>query len=152
MTALRTALALALALAFGAACTKDVAPLVDNAFAPGQRYRYATRDTEPESTFLVLKVEQHEAAGRVVHIRTDGLKLKNASDSSGYSDTITHMPFAEDALRSSTRDLVKEAEALPDFQLAYDTWRQAFFDDGAGIFTVPLGQAVQVMENAIRAR
>jgi hypothetical protein len=154
---LALALALALALGLAAACTKG-APLEEEpppaaasegAFAPGERYRYASRASEPDATFLVLKVEEHEATGRIVHVRADGLKLKNPSDPSGYADTITHMPFADAALRSSAKARVAAGVPVPDFAAAYDNWRRAFKDDGAGVFTVPLAEAVQVMENAI---
>lgn len=155
MDALRITLALACALT--AACTKPSA--ADEvklgaagesaSFAAGQRWSYAARPSEPSATFLVLKVEDDKSLGRIVHIRADGLRLKNDADPSGYSDAITHMPFSEAALRASAKARVGEAEPVPDFTTAYDTWRAAFSEENAGVFTTPLAEAVQVMENAI---
>lgn len=115
----------------------------------GQEWSYQTRPRESSSTLIILKIEADRAAGRIVHISVRGLRLKNPRVKGGLSARVPHMPFAEDALRKSLVKLVRDSVTVPPFERAYSEWRRAYEGGKIGPFTVPIGEAVELMEKAL---
>ena len=110
----------------------------------GEVWTYKTRPGEESSTVTILKRE--ELAGKpVIHIRVDGLKVKNSHAPKGLSDSIPHMPFDEAALTRSLVKKLKSVEKLPDFSEGYAEWKNA----KGGVFTIPLKDAVSFIEQTI---
>jgi len=125
-------------------------PAAPPPFVAGQVWRYDHRPGEEGSTVHVIRVESEPRSGTVVHVSVHGLRLRNPMAPGGTSDRIGHMPFAEDALRRSVRDLVGERDADAAAQEGYDAWRGAFERGEAGVFTVTLAEAVGMMELALQ--
>ena len=73
-------------------------------------------------TLTVLHVEPH-GDGTVVHVR---------------AGRIGHMPFAAEAVAASVVEHVGDEEPGEDWREGYGQWREA----GAGVFTVPVAEAV----------
>lgn len=115
----------------------------------GQTWYYRTRPGDEGSTFTVLKVETHPELGVIVHITVQGIRIKNPQVPNGFSGGISHMPFAEEAIDNSVLNMVSEANPLPDYQEGYEEWRTAFENGSAGIFSITVAEAVDVMENAL---
>lgn len=110
-------------------------PLMTNAadLQQGQVWAYKTRPGESDSTLTVLKVERYNDLGTVVHIRVDGIRMKNPLKGNVITD-IPHLPFKESAVRRSVTKLVRTLSSLPEFQDGYDTWKKAYLAGEAGAF------------------
>ncbi len=117
-------------------------------FKEGQAWKYHTRENEPHSRVIVLKVEQYENTGEVIHISVIGLSMKNEHDSSWLGEDISHMPFSKEALMKSVNIFDKMVE-VPDFSEGYAIWKDAFDKGKAGVFSVSVSEAVDFMEQTI---
>ena len=118
-------------------------------FKVGQVYKYQNRPQEPNSTFTVLKVEPDEKLVNIVHVSIAGLKMKNPKSKNGFSDSIGHMPFSEAALGASATKKVQENGKLTDYQASYKQWKAAYEKQTAGAFSVPVSEAVAIMEETL---
>lgn len=118
----------------------------ESRYKVGQVWSYKTRSQEKKSTFIVVKVESHPKLGNIIHIALRDLKMKNPHSPDGISDTANHLPFAEEAINKSAVKLLKEKADLPDYEEGYGMWREAFDDGRAGIYTITIAEAVNVME------
>lgn len=118
-------------------------------FKVGQVWNYRTRPEDVGSTFTVVKVEESEKLGVIVHISLGGLKFKNPHHPSGFSETVSHMPFSETAIEDSVTTMVRDGADLPEFEDGYAEWRRAFDAGKAGVFTITVAEAVGGMEAAM---
>jgi hypothetical protein len=114
---------------------------------PGQVWAYHARPGEAGSTITVLKVENYNDLGRVVHIRVDGVQIKNPVKGNVVTD-IPHLPFKEAAIQKSITKLVRQASALPQFQDGYDTWKQAYLAGRAGAFDITVSATLDALLGA----
>ena len=118
-------------------------------YKAGQMWSYKTRPGEGKSYFIIVKIENDAKLGTIVHVAMRGLKMKNPRSPDGISDKVNHMPFTEDAVNRSALKLLKEKVELPDYEKGYQMWRDAFDAERAGVYTITLAEAVQVMETAL---
>jgi hypothetical protein len=114
---------------------------------PGQTWSYKTRPGEPDSTLTVLKVEKYNDLGAVVHIRVDGIKMKNPIKGNVITD-IPHLPFKEAAVQESITKQISKSSAIPPFQDGYDTWKKAYLAGQAGAFATSVGATLDAMLGA----
>jgi hypothetical protein len=63
-------------------------------------------------------------------------------------DHLPHAPVTRQALEASVTELVQEGAALPDISEGYAVWLLAFEKGQAGVFTLPVAQIVQHIEDA----
>ncbi len=126
--------------------------LAEPDLAAGQIWSYQTRPSEESSKVTVLKIESDEKLGGIIHIRVDGLQLKNPAVASGVGEVIQHLPYSETALRKSLLRLSGSVEPLPAFDEGYRTWRSALDRGEAGVFTVPVSEAVSFVEQTLNAQ
>jgi len=117
-------------------------------FKEGQTWQYHTRVNEPDSRVIILKIEQYDNTGEVIHISVIGLSMKNEHDSSWLGEDISHMPFSKEALMKSVNIFDKMVE-VPDFSEGYAIWKDAFDKGKAGVFSVSVSEAVDFMEQTI---
>ncbi|AKZ64662.1 hypothetical protein F506_20175 [Herbaspirillum hiltneri N3] len=99
----------------------------------GQVWAYKTRPGESESTVTVLKIEQYKDLGQVIHVRIDGIRMRNPIKGNIVTD-IPHLPFRSAAVQRSVTKLIRKSSTVPDFKEGYDTWRQAYDVGKAGAF------------------
>ena len=118
-------------------------------FAPGQVWAYATRPGESASRFTVYRVESHPKLGEVVHIHVTGVRIKNHHAPGGFSGEIGHLPYSGQALRQSVTQLESSSAPLPPSESGYSQWRSAFDAGKAGVWTLPLSEAVAAMEKVL---
>lgn len=121
----------------------------DDTFSVGQVWAYHTRTGEEHSTFQILKIEEYEETGTVIHIYVNGLKVKNPHIPSGFSEEIGHLPMSKEAVSKSITNLVSEDSELHDFKEGYGNWKQAFDDGKAGVFSATVKEAVEYVEGAM---
>jgi hypothetical protein len=117
-------------------------------YAPGQVWRYKTRDGDADSTLTVLKVEWYPHIGNVVHVCVERVHLANAPGPQEHISRIAHMPFGEGALDASVTEVIGMADPLPDFEEGYREWRHSFDAEEAGVFVVPVRQAAAFIDQA----
>lgn len=121
----------------------------DSKYKVGQMWSYKTRQKETGSYFIVLKVENHPQMGNIIHIFVGGLKMKCRQSPECLIDKAGHLPFSESAVDGSAVKLLKEKVALPDYKEGYNLWREAFDAERAGVYTVTIDKAVEIMEATI---
>jgi hypothetical protein len=117
----------------------------------GQVWQYKNRVGEEDSTFTVVKVELQYAKTVVVHIAVSNIKLSLPGEGPEKESEISHIPFSEEALDASVLTLLDAVVDLPAFEEGYETWRSAFLDGQAGMFSVEVAQAVNFMEKALNS-
>jgi hypothetical protein len=126
----------------------------DSVYQPSQEWSYKTRPGEDNATFTVCKVEQHSKYGVIIHISLGGLNVKNPMQKTGFSDSISHLAFCEDAIDRSVVKIILKEPPLPedvqeDFELAYRDWRTDFEAGKAAVFSVTVAEALDYIEHAI---
>jgi hypothetical protein len=82
--------------------------------------------------------------GNIVHIALRELKLKKPNGE--FIETADHLPFAEEWIDKSAIKLLKEKVDLPKYEEGYGIWREAFDAGTAGVYTITIAAAVDVME------
>lgn len=128
---------------------KDRSQEPDSKYKVGQQWSYHSRPGEEESFFVVVRIDHDAKLGNIVHIAMGRLKMKNRRSPDGISENVNHMPFAEEAINKSKPKLLKEKAELPSFEEGYRMWRKAFDDGQAGIYTISIAEAVDVMETGL---
>jgi hypothetical protein len=134
---------------FGVTQDSMLKDTTESRYKVGQKWRYKTRPYDKGSYFIVEKVENHPKLGNIIHIAVRDLKMKNPRSPDGISDKVNHMPFAEEAINKSAIKILKEKVDLPDYEEGYNMWREAFNAGRAGIYTITLAEAVDVMEASL---
>jgi hypothetical protein len=130
--------------AHGKGQDSELRDTTESRYKVGQIWSYKTRPNEKKSSFIVLKVESHPKLGKIIHIALRDLKLRKPNGE--FIETAQHLPFAEEAIDKSAVKLLKEKADLPDYEEGYGIWREAFDDGKAGIYTITVAEAVDVME------
>ena len=115
----------------------------------GQKWSYQSRSGEEKSYLVIVKIEHDPKLGKIIHIAMRGLRMKNPHSPDGISENVNHMPFAQEAIDKSGLKLLKEKTDLPGFEKGYQSWREAFDEGNAGIYTITVAEAVQVMEASL---
>lgn len=118
-------------------------------FQPGQVWTYQHRPGEEGSRLTVLLVEPQPNLGSIIHIRLEGLTVKNPSAPDGVARAIAHLPYAEASLASCVGQLEQGHAAVPEFEDGYRAWKTAFAQGKAGVWTMPLAQCVETMEKIL---
>ena len=121
----------------------------ESKFHVGEKWSYHARPGEERSSLTIVKVESSPKLGVIVHVSLDGLRIKSAHGSSGFSETISHMPFAEAAMENSVTTLAVAKAPLPPFEEGYREWRRAFDAGKGGIFTITVAEGVDFIETAL---
>ena len=119
----------------------------DPKFSPGQLWSYHTRKGEESSTITILRVESLPKIGVIVHVRIEGIHLKNCSG--GPSPTsIGHSPISREALDQSVTKQLEQRRALPDYEAGYNKWRQAC----GGVYTISVADVLKADEETFNSR
>ena len=121
----------------------------DDKFAVGQVWHYETREGEEESVLTIVKLDQADSLGPIIHVHIQGLKIKSPTAPSGFSDVIHHIPFSKDALMKSVTEKVGQVEQLPDFMEGYEQWHEAFIAGNGGVFATPVKEAIAYVEQGL---
>jgi len=115
----------------------------------GQEWNYKTRQGEENSTLKILKIEEYLQHGKVIHISIGGLKVRNPNSKEGIAEEFTHIPISEKALDESVTELKNENSKIPKYIEGYSYWKKEFDKGQAGVFSIPVSEIVNSMEEAI---
>ena len=119
-------------------------------YKPGQVWTYETRDGEDASRLTVVKVDQHEKFGCIVHVFISDIAIDCPSAPGGVVKNIHHAPYTEEALDESVVELDSQGVKLPDFQAGYREWKAAFDNGDAGVFPFVVADGIAAMEAAMQ--
>jgi hypothetical protein len=123
----------------------EPSPAIDAKYVPGQVWSYHSRDNEPDATITILKVESLPKIGVVLHIRLDGIHLRNCSGGPE-PDQIEHAPFTRDAIDRSVVRLIRTGN-VPPFQEGYENWHEHC----GGVYTITVAQMIAVDEQTFNS-
>lgn len=126
------------------ACSKQPTTPVSK-FRAGQVWAFTPPAHQPHARLTVLRVEDHEKLGTIVHIAISGVSYGN-----GHTE-LSHLPFAEHALEQSVTSLERESGPVPDYAEGYTHWREAFDAGEGGVFTVSVAEAFDVVVQAMKS-
>lgn len=115
-------------------------------FEVGQIYGFKSRAQDPDPKVYIVKLDDGGPKGQIVHTHIKGLKIKTPLSKSGFTDHIVHLPFTESALENSSLIYLETTKELPDISTGYQSWLKGFEDKKAGIFHIPLIDAINFIE------
>jgi hypothetical protein len=118
-------------------------------YVVGQEWNYKTRTGEEKSTLKILKIEDYPKHGKMIHISIGGLKVGDPDVEKGFAKEFTHIPITEEALDKSVTKLKNEKVKLPSKIDGYDYWKEEFDQGIAGVFSIPVSEIVDLMEESI---
>jgi hypothetical protein len=124
------------------------APAVAASFEEGQIWHYQARPGEEASRLFIARIDRGIGTQTIYHIYLDGLKLKNPLYEGGVQDRLPHAPVTRRSLETSVTELLEENATMPDIAEGYAAWLLAFEKGQAGVFTLPVNQIVQHIEDA----
>jgi hypothetical protein len=106
----------------------------DSRYKPGQVWSLRLPEA-PQARLTILRVESLLGEGTIVHVAVSEVPLP-----------VGHMPFTEAAIERSVLDLVGTVSVGPAALEGYDEWRRAFDNEGAGVFSVTVPEALKVIQ------
>ncbi|TSA85877.1 hypothetical protein FNU79_08830 [Deinococcus detaillensis] len=118
-------------------------------FEAGQRWHYHTREGEEQSTLGILRREVNNGRA-LLHIRIEGIILPNPRAENGIQTVLGHTPISAEALEKSVTFRAEQAFVPDDFS-GYETWREAFIRQEAGVFTISVKEILDVVEQGLAA-
>jgi hypothetical protein len=121
----------------------------DPKFHVGDVWEYKTRAGEENATLTVVKIDSSPELAIIVHVAVDTLTWRDCRNQP-FRQAVPHMPFARKVLEASLTKQVGEARTLPDYREGYDYWKTAYSNKKAGIYIIPVRDAVSVAERMYR--
>jgi hypothetical protein len=118
-------------------------------FAAGQTWTYKTRPEESDSRLTIVRIDDDAEYGTIVHIFISDVAIPNANAPEGKTTYIAHMPYAEESLEDCVIAMESESSELPAYEEGYKLWREAFESGDAGVFTVPVVEAISFVEQSV---
>ena len=98
---------------------------------------------------LINKVESDPKLGLIFHVSVRAVKVKNKRSLSGLTTELPHFPVSAKTLELSVTKHLRMEPPNPEYMEGYATWRRAFDQGKAGIFTIPIAEIVEVVEKSI---
>jgi hypothetical protein len=113
-------------------------------FLPGQVYALAGFDAKASVTVCRVDVSLAEV---IVHVRVDGVEVVDGAGEEG----MLLMPFSAEALQASVGALLREDGSPGNWESAYEAWQTAYEEGEATVWSLPVYDAIQVMESMASA-
>jgi len=118
-------------------------------FAAGQVWTYQTRPEESDSRITIVRVDDDDEYGTIVHIYVSDVAIPNPGAPGGQTTYIAHLPYADEALEAAVLEKESETLELPSYEEGYRLWHDAFENGEAGVFTIPVAEAISFVEQSI---
>lgn len=118
-------------------------------FAVGQEWSYKTRPQDSGSTLIIVQIDKNKKLGNIIHISLVNVNVKNPTINGDSTKVLPHSPVSEESVRKSVIEYKGMAKTLPPYQEGYKTWKQAFDNGKAGVFTIPVSEIVEVIEKTL---
>ena len=117
-------------------------------YKEGQVWSYKTRENESNSKIYIVKIEYNKTTGKIYHVYIDNLNIKNPYQKSKIQNNLSHSPVSEKTLDDSVIKIVTaKYENNINISDGYVAWKEAFDDGKAGVFTIPVNEIIQCIED-----
>ncbi|MGD9669313.1 MAG: hypothetical protein AB7U75_09685 [Hyphomicrobiaceae bacterium] len=123
-------------------------------FEAGQVWRVLGRRQDGDAHVAVLAVIEDVKLGQICAIAMTGVHIRNAFVEGGVQTQLPHAPVAAEVLRAAVIELVESDGPTADdiaSAEAYLQWREPYDAGEAGVFTIPLNEILDVIEQAAAA-
>ena len=112
----------------------------------GQIWSYKTRPQEPNSTLMILRIDNTSKLGQVVFI---GLKDVHVKHPTGKAfSSMSPLPFTKEALDQSVVKLVGNTDKLMSSNFGYSKWKEAqLAGKTPSTYVKPVAEMVNALEN-----
>ena len=123
-------------------------------FEAGQVWRVLGRRQDGDAHVAVLAVIDDEELGQICSIAMTGIHIRNAFLEGGIQTQLPHAPVTAEVLRGAFTELIESDGPTADdpaFAEAYWEWREPYDAGEAGVFTIPLTEILDVIEQAAAA-
>lgn len=120
-------------------------------FEPGQVWRMLPRPQDGDAHIAVLAVTDDATLGQIVSIAVTGVHIRNAFVEGGVQSQLPHAPVTAEVLRAAVTELVESdgpTSETPGFTEAYQQWREPYETGEAGVFTIPVTNILDLIEQA----
>jgi len=113
----------------------------------GQIWNYKTRPQEPNSTLMILRIDNTSKLGQVVFIGLTNLRIQHPSGKV-LPPSISPLPFTKEALDKSVVKLVGKSETLLKSDFGYAKWKEAQREGKTPpTYAKPVAEIVNSLEN-----
>ena len=99
----------------------------------------------PIHRITIVRLDEDPDFGTIVHVFVSGVSIPNAQAPGGVTTFIAHLPYSEEGLEQCVLQLDGESTELPDYEGAYQLWRNAFKSNEAGVFDDPVSEVIASM-------
>ena len=122
-------------------------------YSRGQVWSYRARPSEEKSRLYIVRVDTNQKLDNIYHIFVDNLSLKNPHAETGIQDVLPHAPVSGKTLDASVIDLIETRDTnLPNISEGYKIWREAFDKGEGGVFTIPVAEIIQYIEDIVNGK
>ena len=119
-------------------------------YETGQVWTYQTRPGEEASRLIIARIDEDPVNETIFHIFLLNVSIRNPNAPSGTQEVLPHSPVTCQSLDESVVDLIGNlGEDVPDIAQNYAVWKEAFDRGEGGVFTIPVAQVVQVVDDVI---
>ena len=121
-------------------------------FEAGQIWSMLGRPKDGDAHLLILAVTGEPSREPIYSVAVTGVKIKNPSCEGGVQDVLPHAPVSEKVLGDAAIDLVARDGPTadhPDHADAYRQWQQSCEDGDAGVFTIPIVEILDLVEQVV---
>ncbi|KRA20805.1 hypothetical protein [Lysobacter sp. Root604] len=119
-------------------------------YQTGQIWQYKTRPGEEQSRLYIAKVETLSNGELAFHIYLDNLRISNERLPGQVQTELPHAPVSTKTLDLSVIKLQGSTANPPDVSEGYAAWREAYDAGEGGVFTIPVSQIVDFIEEVAR--
>jgi hypothetical protein len=118
-------------------------------YSEGQVWSYVTRPGEEGSTLVIRAIESYPGEGEVFHIGIEGVKLRNHRVTGGIQATMRHTAVSRQTLDVSVDKAIDIAAPDGGWREGYEIWKQAFDNDDAAVFQIPVAEILDYIERVV---
>jgi hypothetical protein len=119
-------------------------------YQTGQIWKYRARDGEAESQLVIINSTLVPGCGEIYSVAVEGVKLKNPWLVGGIQTNLPHAPVSAGALDLSVLELIGiRPSPLEEYGDAFQEWKQPFDRGEAGVFTIPIAEILNCVEEAV---
>ena len=121
-------------------------------FEPGQVWRIKGRPQDGDAHVAILAVTEHATIGPICSIAITNVHIRNPHVDGGVQHMLPHTPVTAAVVEASVKELVAEDGPTandPEFESAYQEWLEPFEAEKAGVFTIPLTEILDLIEETV---
>ncbi len=112
----------------------------------GQVWSYKTRPQEPNSTLMILRIDNTSKLGPVVFVGVKDVRVMHPSGK--LLSSMSPLPFTKDALDQSVIKLVGKTDKVMSSNFGYQKWKEAqLAGKKPPTYVKPVAEIVNALEN-----